>query len=179
MKTTCKGIEKVLEELIYPNAKFMDGEYFRRYQCYNVRTNEILKKNEAQLLKIYNSFTHAKKKYIQNDECATFVRKLSLNVSEIMVGAIYAESMMTIVDPIKDPVRPKMMKYVEFLVFLCRVVHEHYVGTQYESELLYLKLDHLMPTILGYLNLQPLFLFNAKFKLEEQEEKKKHKRKKR
>lgn len=64
VKTTCQGIEKVLNEMIYPNAKSMDGDNFRRYQCYNVKTNEILKKNEAMLFKIYNSFTHAKKKWI-------------------------------------------------------------------------------------------------------------------
>lgn len=81
----------------------------------------------------------------------------------MMVGAIYAESMMTILDPIKDPTRPKQMKYVEFLVFLCRVVFEHYANTIYAKELLYLKLDHMMPKIVGYLNVQPLFLFNEKF----------------
>lgn len=47
VKTTSQGIEKMLNDHIYPNAKQMDGEHFRRYQCYNVRTNEILKKNEA------------------------------------------------------------------------------------------------------------------------------------
>lgn len=99
------------------------------------------------------------------------MRKIGLDVSEIMIGACYAESMITIQDPIKDQMRPKMMKYVEFLVFLCRVVHEHYNGTDKAKELLYLKLDHLMPQILGYLNLQPLFLFNEKFKSEELEEK--------
>ena len=95
----------------------------------------------------------------------------------MMVGAIYAESMMTILDPIRDPVRPNMMKYVEFLVFLCRVAHEHYNGSPYESELLYLKLDHLMPAFLAFLNLQPQFLFGEKFKIELEEEKRNANRK--
>jgi methionine synthase II (cobalamin-independent) len=47
----------------------MDGESFRRYHCYSVKVNEILKKNEAMIRKVYDSFTHAKKRYIQNDEC--------------------------------------------------------------------------------------------------------------
>lgn len=47
VKTLVEGIEKVLEVHIYPNAKTMNGEDFRRYHCYAVKVNEILKKNEA------------------------------------------------------------------------------------------------------------------------------------
>jgi len=64
-----EGIERVLCELIYPNAKRNDGENFRRYYCYNVKTNEILKKNEPLLRRIYESYTHAKKRYIVMPEC--------------------------------------------------------------------------------------------------------------
>ena len=49
---------RVLEEMIYPNAISMDGENFRRYHCYAVKVNEILKKNESQIKKVYASFTH-------------------------------------------------------------------------------------------------------------------------
>lgn len=35
-------------------------------------------------------------------ECQFFVRKVGLNISEMFVGAIYAESMMTIKDTIRD-----------------------------------------------------------------------------
>ena len=80
----------------------MDGEHFRRYQCYNVKTNEILKRNDGPLNKIYFSYTHAKKRYINLDECRAYVRKLGLKISEQMVGAIYAESMMLIIDTIRD-----------------------------------------------------------------------------
>ena len=68
-RTLCEGIEKTLEDLIYPHAKQMDGEHFRRYHCYNIKTNEILKKNEAQIRRIYDSFTHAKKKFVTMPEC--------------------------------------------------------------------------------------------------------------
>lgn len=80
----------------------MDGTYFRRYYCYNVKTNEILKKNEPLIRRVYDSFTHAKKRYIMMPECQSYVRKMGLNISEMMVGAIYAESMMTIIDTIRD-----------------------------------------------------------------------------
>ena len=70
------------------------------------------------------------------------------------------------------------MKYVEFIVFLCRICHQHYVGGPYEGELLYLKLEHLMPSILGYKNLAPLFLFGERFSIEEERDRKKNKRRK-
>ena len=49
VKTTLEGIERVLDDLIYPNASTMDGEWFRKYHCYAVQVLEILKKNESQL----------------------------------------------------------------------------------------------------------------------------------
>ena len=64
VRTTCEAIEKLLNDNIYPNTKEMDGELFRKYYCYNVKVNEILKKNEVQLKKVYLSFTHAKKRYV-------------------------------------------------------------------------------------------------------------------
>ena len=103
---TVEAIEKLLEEYVYPNARFMNGEHFRRYYCYNVKTNELLMKNSEPLGKLYVSFTHAKKKWITMPECKEFVRKLDLNCSEMMVGAMYSECMMTIIDTMSDPTKP-------------------------------------------------------------------------
>ena len=100
-------------------------------------------------------------------------------MSEMQVGAIYAESMMTILDTISDRERNNKMTYVEFLVFLCRIAHEHYESTPYKNELNYLKLDHLMPSILNVFNLTPAFLFNEKFEIEAEIEMKKLLRRKR
>lgn len=80
----------------------MNGEHFRKYHCYAVKVNEILKKNENMLRRVYDSFTHAKKKFVTMPECQAYVRRVNLDISENMVGAIYAESMMTIIDPIRD-----------------------------------------------------------------------------
>ena len=131
----------------------MNGEHFRKYYCYNVKTNELLKKNEPQIKKLYASFTHAKKAWVTMEECRGYVRKLGLRISELFVGAIYAESMMTIADTIRDPSRVNQMRYVEFLVFLCRIAHEHYENSPYKKEPLYIKLDHLMGLFLSFYNL--------------------------
>lgn len=94
------------------------------------------------------------------------VRKVGLRASEMQVGAIYAESMMTVLDTLSERERNNKMVYVEFLVFLCRIAQEHYSSTPYKDELLYLKLDHLLPAILNAFNLTPAFLFNQTFELE-------------
>jgi hypothetical protein len=47
VETTVQAIEKILHENIFNNAKSVNGEMFRKYHCYNVKTNEILKKNES------------------------------------------------------------------------------------------------------------------------------------
>ena len=153
----------ILKENIFPCAKSVAGENFRKYHCYNVKSNEILKKNESQLRKVYDSFTHAKKRWVTMEECARYVRNMNVRVSEMMVGPIYAESLCLIIDTIRDQTRPNQMKYVEFLVFICRIAKEHYDGTPYEKEAHYLKLDHLMGTFLAECNLEPNFLFAEKF----------------
>lgn len=58
-----------------------------------------------QIGKLFESFCHSKKKWITLPEAKEFVRKLDLNCSELMVGAMYAESMMTIVDNMSDPTK--------------------------------------------------------------------------
>lgn len=71
------------------------------------------------------------------------------------------------------------MKYVEFLVFICRIAKEHYDGSPYEKEAHYLKLDHLMPTLLKEAKVDPNFLFGEKFEYDIELEKKRKRRNKR
>ena len=65
------------------------------------------------------------------------------------------------------------MKFVEFLVFLCRIAFEHYRNTPYESELMYLKLEKMIPVFLAPINLVPLFLFYEEFEYKPQAKKSK------
>jgi len=44
----------------------------------------------------------------------------------MMIGAMYAEAMITIEDNMSEHERDNMMSYVEFIVFLCRISHAHY-----------------------------------------------------
>jgi hypothetical protein len=88
-----EAILKLLNENIFPNSKEVNGEHFRRFQCYNVKVNELLKKNETVIKKIYDSYTHSKKKFITLPECREYIRKVGVDVSEMQVGVIFAESM--------------------------------------------------------------------------------------
>ena len=62
------------------------------------------------------------------------------------------------------------MRFVEFIVFLCRISHQHYSKTKYKDELLYLKLEHLIPKYLEQFGLNPVFLFGEKFKIDQAKE---------
>lgn len=55
------------------------------------------------------------------------------------------------------------MRYAEFLVFLCRIAYEHYRNTPYHNELMYLKIDKMLPTFLFPNNLNQAFTFNDEF----------------
>ena len=164
VKTTSQAIEKVLSTFIYPHARSVEPEFFRKKHCYNVGTNEIMQQNESVLRKIYDAHTNSKKKYITLEECSAYLRKVDVDVSEKMVGMIYVESMMTIVDTVRDQMRPNMMKFVEFIVFICRISAEHFKGTQHEQEPLSLKIDNLMPKYCAPFFLEPAFTNGLKFK---------------
>ena len=155
----------------------MDGGHFRKYYCYNIKTNDILKKNEVPLGKLYDSFTNPKKKYITMPEAKEFARSLDLNASEMMVGAMYSECMMTILDNLSDPTICQQMKYVEFLVFLCRITHENYSSSEHHNEALYVKLDHMLPKFLDRINLECAFQYGEKFVAEYKKDLKKMRRK--
>ena len=55
------------------------------------------------------------------------------------------------------------MKFVEFLVFICRISYEHYRGTPYENEMMHLKIEHTLPLYCNVINAVPQFLFNEAF----------------
>ena len=59
-----------------------------------------------------------------------------------------------------------MMSYVEFLVFLCRITHEHYETTVHKEEKFYKQLDHMIPIFLDYARLKPDFQMNEMFATE-------------
>lgn len=68
------------------------------------------------------------------------------------------------------------MKYVEFLLFICRLAHELYLGTREGKQLpLYEKIENVLDPLLSTVRLKKVFSYSAKLKeerekLKEQEE---------
>ncbi len=58
------------------------------------------------------------------------------------------------------------MKYVEFLVFICRITKEHYETTEHRDEKFYIKLDHLLAIMLDHSNIKIEFQFGDLFATE-------------
>lgn len=46
VESSVEAVNKLIVENILPNSRYMDGDKFRRFHLYNVKVNEILKKNE-------------------------------------------------------------------------------------------------------------------------------------
>jgi len=44
--TYAASFDKLMKEHIQPYSKWMDGDEFRKQKCYDVKVNEVLKKNE-------------------------------------------------------------------------------------------------------------------------------------
>ena len=53
MRGTAMAIDKLLDEEMYPNVHESNGHDFRMRHCYNVKVNEILRKNTNVIDKIY------------------------------------------------------------------------------------------------------------------------------
>jgi hypothetical protein len=70
------------------------------------------------------------------------------HISPFIVGACFYESMIILVDTIKTP-RQKEMQPWEFLVFICRMTYEHYKNTPYKDEMMYIKLEKMLPAWLA------------------------------
>ena len=55
------------------------------------------------------------------------------------------------------------MQPFEWLVFMCRITFEHYKGTVYENELMYIKLEKFLPKWLFPINQTPIFVMGCEF----------------
>ena len=71
------------------------------------------------------------------------------------------------------------MSYVEFLVFLCRITHEHYETTEHKNEEFFKKVDHMLPMFLDYVGLKCDFQFHELFATEIKEYQRAYMRRKR
>ena len=100
-RTLPEAIHKILADCVYPNASSSNGLDFRQHQLYNVKVNEILRRNLPAIEKIYktnNSIIayHSKKKYIDLEECKRYVHEVGAKLSEMMIAVIFYESIIIV-----------------------------------------------------------------------------------
>ena len=78
-----------------------------------------------------------------------------------MLGVVFAESLMTVVDTVRNKDRMTYLSYPEFVYFFCRITDVHFTNTIYEEEEFYIKLDNLLPELLDPLDLKPVFRYGV------------------
>ena len=108
IKSTAMAIEKPLSDELYPSVLESDGWNFRQRNCYNVKVNELLRRNMPVLEQIYKAkgspiITHAKKKHISLAEAKLYIHGMHLKPppSDYVIGAAFYESLLSIVDTIR------------------------------------------------------------------------------
>lgn len=143
-----EAAEMILSNDVIPKNKAVDGFNFRDKFMYNLKCDEILKKNEVVIKKLYESFLNPNKKFVTLEEARKLLKKSDMNVSDFRVAPCYTESMMSRIDTMSDMTVLQQMKYVEFLVFICRVAHEIFIGTKQEHLGLHLKIDEVLDPLL-------------------------------
>ena len=83
----------------------------------------------------------------------------------------YIESLQQRIDTMKDIVLVRQMKYVEFLLFICRLAHEIYKGSREETEMpLYEKIENILDPLLSTVKLKKVFSYSAKLREEKQKQ---------
>ena len=152
-----EALEKIFLEYIVPNNKSVDGLRFRELHMYNLKVDEVFKKNEIVIKKLYESMLNPNKKYLTLEDCATMLRKAGYEFSEYKLNPVYAESMMSRIDTLSDLSSMQQMRWVEFLVFISRFAHEIFKGTKKESKGLHLKVDAVLGPLLDIVQLTKMF----------------------
>jgi hypothetical protein len=82
--------KKICEEDIIPKNPAVDGLNFREAHMYNLKVDEIFKKNEAVITKFFESFLNPNKKFITLEECTKLLKAADLNVNDARVSCLLA-----------------------------------------------------------------------------------------
>lgn len=127
----------------------VDGYNFRLEHMYNLKVDEIFKKNEIVIKAFFEKFLTPNKKYINLEEITSILKEADLKIHENRINPCYAESMMSKIDTMSDLSSLEQMKYVEFLVFISRVSFEIYKTHPKHYWGCHLKIDRVLDAILG------------------------------
>ena len=160
-----KSIEQILNALIseqiLPNAQSVNRVNFRRFLISDQNVCELLARNAPTLRACFDYYTNHQKKTVHLEECVALSRQLDLDVPDPILGVVFAESLQTVVDTVRNKERMYQLQYPEFLYFLCKITEVHFADTLHETEEFYIKLDSMLPTLLEPMGLVPQFTFGV------------------
>lgn len=155
------AIMAIFNQDVKPNNPTIEGLSFRDEHMYNLKVDELLRKNLPVIQKLFETFLNPSKRYITLEEATKLMKSADLRISDLRMNPCYAESMMSRIDTLSDTTTLLQMKFVEFLVFLCRASHEVYIGTPEEGKELHYKLDAVLRKVLDTQGLALTFTFKA------------------
>lgn len=130
----------IVKEIIDHNPR-VEGFRFREAHMYNLKCDEIFRKNEMPIKQLQDQFHNASKKYLSFSDCQKMLQKADIEISTNNCMKFFAESLMSRIDTLSDLSVMHKMIYVEFLCFISRVSHFAYEETKYHKLGLHLKID--------------------------------------
>ena len=153
----------LLNDIILPNSQMVNRYKFRKMLISDTRVTELLNRNSDVFEQAFKYFTHDRKKTVSLEEIVALAKQCQLDVPDAMLGVVFAESIMTVVDTVRNKDRMTHLSYPEFVYFFCRITDVHYTNTSYEEEDFFVKFDNLLPELLDPLELKPQFRFGVQF----------------
>lgn len=125
--TISEALDKLIQENVFPNADEIDWQRFREEELYNTECHLLFHKNETELKKVFNHFTHGQKKQLNGKDVIELINnKTKLNVPDKSIMLSYGSSKMSCINLAESYEQQRKMLYVEFIEFLGRVAKEKY-----------------------------------------------------
>ena len=152
-----------MDDIIDPNSQRVNRYKFRKMLIQDARVSELLNRNYNVFDAAFQYFTSARKKTVNLEEIKALATQCQLDVPEAMLGVVFAESLMTVIDTVRNKDRMSQLSFPEFVYSLCRVTDVHFTNTMYEDEEFYVKFDNLLPELLDPIDLKPAFRYGVQF----------------
>ena len=88
---------------------------FRKSLITDEKVRELLNRNEQSFQAAFNYFIHDEKCMVTLEECQALTRQCQLDVPDRMIGTVFAESLMTPIDTMRNKEKQMSMRYAEFV----------------------------------------------------------------
>ena len=80
----------------------VEGIIFREEQLYKLKCDEIMRKNEVQIKKLFEMNLGNMQKYLHLNDVTRILKKANLNISDAKINSCFIECLMSKIDCIRD-----------------------------------------------------------------------------